>query len=65
MPRYRYRTAVLLGSWHDCRREALTRAVSRGLACWTSEEEDCVRWLIRGEIEECSGAPRSQFRLYG
>ena len=50
MPRFRYRTATLIGPWRDSRLKAETDAVARGQAKIEGHVGRFV-WLVPGEIE--------------
>ena len=49
MPRYRYRTATLVGPWRDSRLKAETDAVAIGQARF--EARGGIVWNVAGEIE--------------
>ena len=48
MPRFRYRTATLVGPWRDSRLKAETDAVAIGQARF---EARGIVWQVTGEIE--------------
>ena len=50
MPRYRYRTATLVGPWRDSRLKAETDAVAVGQAKLEGRDARLV-WTVPGEIE--------------
>ena len=49
MPRYRYRTATLVGPWRDSRLKAETDAVEIGQAMF--DVRGGIVWNVTGEIE--------------
>lgn len=50
MPRFRYRTATLVGPWRDSRLKAETDAVAVGQAEFEGRAHRFV-WKVKGEIE--------------
>ena len=50
MPRYRYRTATLIGPWRDSILKAETDAVAIGQALFEGRSGRFV-WKVEGEIE--------------
>ena len=50
--RYRYRTAVLVGSWRNSRDVAIEDAVAAKQAVREPGEASGVRWIVPGSIEE-------------
>ena len=57
MPRYRYRTATLVGPWRDSILKAETDAVAIGLATLAGHGGRLV-WKVEGEIEAGEEWPR-------
>ena len=54
MPRYRYRTATLVGPWRDSRLKAECDAVAVGQAEYEGHASMLV-WKVEGEIEVSQG----------
>ena len=54
MPRFRYRTATLVGPWRDTMLEAETDAVAVGQAEFQGRGQHFV-WKVKGQIEVESG----------
>jgi len=57
MPRYRYRTATLIGPWRDSILKAETDAVAVGLAAFQGGGGRFA-WKVPGEIETADDEPR-------
>jgi hypothetical protein len=51
MPRYRFRTATLIGRWRASRREAEADALASGQALLDHDDESKFVWRVPGEIE--------------
>jgi len=58
--RFRFRSADVTGRWRATRRDALRDAVRAGLAKWTDESWEDVRWIFGGSVEEDSGDPSDE-----
>lgn len=54
--RYRYRTRIILGTWHSSRRAAVDDALRAGLAVRAMRGPGGLRWTVPGVIEE-AGTP--------
>lgn len=54
-PRYRYRTAALIGPWRRVREEAIDDAVKAGQAVRGPDDRHVMTWLVHGEIEMMAG----------
>ena len=50
MPRYRYRTATLVGPWRDSRLKAETDAIAVGQAVFDARSGEFA-WKVEGTIE--------------
>ena len=59
MRRYRYRTPVVLGRWHETYEAARNDAIRTGLAVLARREPGGLRWCLPGEIEEEPSAPEA------
>ena len=51
---YRYRTAVLVGSWRPTREAAIADAIKAKQASAGSEGDE-ISWIVPGKIEESEG----------
>lgn len=56
MPRYRYRTATLVGPWRDSRLKAECDAVAVGQAEFAGSSGR-LAWKVEGEIETEDNGP--------
>jgi hypothetical protein len=52
VPRYRYRTAVLIGPWRSTPEQAAEDAVRARQAAPRDGEPDHIRWIVPGSIEK-------------
>ena len=50
--RYRYRTAVLVGSWRGSRELAIEDAINAKQAAADSRGDNGIKWIVPGQIEE-------------
>ena len=60
MPRFRYRTATLVGPWRDSMLKAETDAVAVGQAEFQGRGQRFA-WKVQGEIEVDSGPASGAF----
>ena len=49
---YRYRTAVLVGSWRASREAAIADAIKAKQAAPGDEDPSAINWIVPGKIEE-------------
>ena len=59
MPRYRYRTATLVGPWRDSLYKAECDAVAVGQAAFEGPGLGRLVWKVEGEIEVSESWPGS------
>jgi hypothetical protein len=57
VPRYRYRTATLIGPWRATPEEAAEDAVRARQAAPSEEDPAGIRWIVPGSIEKRRASP--------